>query len=387
MACLHARLRRGHDVADLVVRIGLVSPYALSAVGGVQGQVAGLALALCDRGHEVVVAAPSATGHVADHLKAHGVSVVNGGGTFSIPANGSIAPISLNPFAALRVRRAFVAAKCEVIHCHEPLAPLLSYAVVLLPPTPLVATYHRAGGGALMRLLWPIRPLFGRRFERSFAVSNAAKGFAKFVTTAEPTVVFNGMDLRALDLATPVQIDGPSIFFLGRHEERKGLSDLLHAHEQLEGVTLVIGGLGPQSEALMARFPESPTRKWLGRISDDDKYAYLRSATITCAPSLGGESFGVIVLEALAASSIAVISSLDGYREAAAGHALEFPPGEVDALRDTLREALRCAATGEGVGSASAKAAARDHGVHWSMAALAEIYEHSYAEVIEKRTR
>ncbi len=364
------------------MRIGLVSPYSLSAVGGVQGQVVGLALALKQRGHEVIVGAPSPVGPVAEHLRLKGISLIDGGGTLSIPANGSVAPISLNPLAALRVRRRFALANCDVIHCHEPLAPLLSYGLVLSPPAPLVATYHRAGGGKLLHLLAPVRPLFGRRFAASFAVSHAAKDFAKFVTSAQPTVVFNGMDLSALDAATPKVLSDQSIFFLGRHEERKGLSVLLHAHEQLGQATLLIGGSGPETEGLKRRFPESATRKWLGRISDEDKYGYLRGATITCAPSLGGESFGVIVLEALAASSIAVISALDGYREAAAGHGIEFAPGDIDGLRRALAEALQCANSGEGVGSALAKASARNHGANWSMDRLAQIYEATYAQVM-----
>jgi len=364
------------------VKVGLVSPYALSAVGGVQGQVAGLALALRQRGHQVSVAAPAITGPVAENLLQSGISLIDGGGVLAIPANGSVAPISLNPLAGLRVRRAFAKGHFDVIHCHEPLAPLLSYGLVLAPPAPLVATYHRAGGGSLMHLLWPIRPLFGRRFSKSFAVSHAAKRFAKFVTTTVPTVAFNGMDLQALEAAEPKALGNQSMFFLGRHEERKGLAVLLEAHEQLGEGILYIAGVGPQTENLQARFPESASRKWLGRLSDEDKYAYLRGAAITCAPSLGGESFGVIVLEALAASSIAVISALPGYQEAAAGHAIEFPPGDVSGLREALCQALQAARSGEGVGSRAAMQAARDHGANWSMDRLAELYEAAYGQVI-----
>jgi phosphatidylinositol alpha-mannosyltransferase len=369
------------------VKIGLISPYAFSAVGGVQGQVAGLALALQQRGHSVSVAAPSMSGSVAENLLQEGITLIDGGGVIAIPANGSVAPISLNPFAAIRVRRAFAKGNFDVIHCHEPLAPVLSYGVVLAPPVPLIATYHRAGGGRLMHLLRPIRPLFGRRFSKSFAVSQAAKGFAKFVTTADPIVVFNGMDLQALDAATPKALGDQSIFFLGRHEERKGLAVLLTAHEQLGEGILYIAGSGPETEQLQARFPESASRKWLGRLSDEDKYAYLRGAAITCAPSLGGESFGVIVLEALAASSIAVISALPGYLEAAAGHALEFPPGDVSGLSAALGTALLAAKSGEGVGSTAAREAGRAHGANWSMDRLAERYEAAYVEAIAERRR
>jgi phosphatidylinositol alpha-mannosyltransferase len=235
-------------------------------------------------------------------LEDHGVSLIDAGRVVRIPANGSVAPISLNPRAAIKVRRHFLQWRADVIHCHEPLAPLLSYALVVAPPAPLVATYHRAGGGPFMGLLKPIRPLFGRRISQSFAVSNAAKEFAAKVTTANPTVLFNGIDLSAVDRATPRDLGVSAVVFIGRHEERKGLQVLLEAHEMLGSGVLSIAGAGPQTDDLRERFPESSSRHWLGVVSDDEKYALLRGAAVTCAPALGGESFGIIVLEALAAS-------------------------------------------------------------------------------------
>ena len=369
------------------MRIGLVSPYALGEVGGVQGQVCGLAIALMRRGHDVVVAAPDPTGPVARELRSASVTLLDGGRTVGFPANGSVAPISLSPLASMRIRRGFINAAVEVIHCHEPLAPMASYATVLAPPVPLVATFHRAGGGPILKLLAPVRPLLGHQIAQSFAVSNAAKEFAHMVTTASPQVLFNGMDLQGIDRAEPISADGPTILFLGRHETRKGLQVLLEAHAPMEAVTLLIAGTGPETGSLMDRYPEAVHRHWLGRLSESDKYAYLRGADITCAPSLGGESFGVIVLEALAARSIAVVADLPGYREAAAGHAVLTTPGDVVALRNALAGALQAMREGSGVASVAAKDASRAHAQTWSLDALAARYEAAYLEVTRNARR
>ena len=367
------------------MRIGLVSPYSLAQFGGVQGQVAGLAEALTRRGHLVVVAAPEPTGGAAQRLMDQGIQLIDAGATIGIRANGSVAPVSLDLRASVAVRRALVRFGVDVVHLHEPLAPSAGYACILKPPAPLVGTFHRAGGGAKFHLLAPIRPLLGARLKRSYAVSNAALEFSAFVTTAKVEVLFNGVDLQAVETSMPLSLAHPSIGFIGRHEKRKGLAVLLEAHRELEDVTLVIAGEGPETERLMQEYPPSPTRRWLGRVSEEEKYGLLLGAEVICAPSLGGESFGVVIIEALAARSIAVASDLPGYGEAANGHALLVGPGDPVALRAALQSGVTMATSSEGLGSLASLEASAQHAASWSLEALAARYEAAYLEAIDER--
>lgn len=369
------------------MKLAIISPYALAVYGGVQGQVAGLAQALQRRGHEVAVLAPGATGPVAASLQACGVAVVNLGPVIDIAANGSVAPLCLDPRSAWRARSWCVAHAVEVVHVHEPLAPLASYALIAAPTCPLVATYHRSGGGAGFSLLQPLRGLLANRFQVSVAVSHAAADLARRVTSAPVEVLFNGADLHRFTVVSPIPVHGPTICFIGRHEHRKGLEVLLEAHARLEGVTLWIGGEGPLTSSLKERFPESETRQWLGILDDDARAARQMGAAVVCAPSLGGESFGMVVLEALAAGSIAVVSDLEGYREALGGHGLLVEPGKVDALTEALRRALDDHARGDGLASLSAMDAARAHASSWSLDLLAERYDERYATAVERAKR
>jgi phosphatidyl-myo-inositol alpha-mannosyltransferase len=363
------------------VKIGVVCPYALSLYGGVQGQVAGLASTYAAAGHEVTVVAPAANGPVADALRHRGVRVIDAGRTVGIPANGSVAPIALSPAAAVRVRRGLVAAGVEVVHVHEPLAPVAAWGLLLAPLAPMVATFHRSGGGGWLRVLAPVRPLVGRAFAESFAVSPPAATFARLVTSAPTQVLFNGIELPPERAS--LQRSTSQVAFIGRHEHRKGLEVLLRAHDGLAGVDLVIAGAGPETEDLRARFPETTTRHWLGVIDDDQKRALLSTADVVCLPSLGGESFGVVVLEALAAGAVTVVSAIDGYTQAANGHALLVPPGDPDALRETLAAAAAMATSGTGHGSERARGAARAHATTWSMEALGGKYLEVYQRVID----
>ena len=244
----------------------------------------------------------------------------------------------------------------------------------------MVATFHRSGGGGWLRLLAPVRPLAGRAFDASFAVSPSAATFARLVTTATAEVLFNGIELPPA--RGPRHAPLPTIAFIGRHEHRKGLEVLLRAHDALSDVDLVIAGAGPETEALRAQFPETQHRRWLGVVDDDQKRTLMSTADVVCLPSLGGESFGVVVLEALAAGAVTVASAIDGYTQAANGHALLAPPGDPDGLREVLAEAVAMAVSGTGHASPTARGAARAHAENWSMDALSARYLEVYRTVI-----
>jgi phosphatidylinositol alpha-mannosyltransferase len=168
----------------------------------------------------------------------------------------------------------------------------------------------------------------------------------------EYLLLFNGIEIDRFAKAPPwdatargggEQTDGPVIFFVGRHEPRKGLDILLTALRYLPAdVRVWIGGDGPETTALQAQHTGDPRLEWLGRISDDEKASRLRAADVFCAPSLRGESFGVVLLEAMAARTPIVASDLDGYRNVArsGADALLVPPGDPVALGGALREVI-----------------------------------------------
>jgi phosphatidylinositol alpha-mannosyltransferase len=364
------------------LRIALVCPYSLSRPGGVQGQVTGLSRVLTERGHRVTVFAP------VDNLgdAPDGIDLVVSGTSVPVPSNGSRAPVSLSPLAVVRAVIALRRGRYDVVHVHEPFAPGLPYGLLVAPGIPpLVATFHRSGSSFLYSLLGPVAKLAARRLTIRCAVSEAARQTAAEAIGGHYEVLFNGVEIDRFGQAEPWPKDGPTVLFLGRHEARKGLRVLLEAFEALQGpgkAVLWIAGDGPETEELQKRFPESPEVRWLGVLSEDEKVQRLAAADVLCAPSLGGESFGMVLLEAMAAGTQVVASDIDGYRAAVGSAGVLVPPGDVTALAHALEGAL--AATEEGTTGgegdirsarlASASARAED----WSMNHLAERYEGLY---------
>src|SRR5205085_187256 len=153
----------------------------------------------------------------------------------------------------------------------------------------------------------------------------------------------NGIDVSRHQAAEPWPTDGPTVFFVGRHEPRKGLDVLLAAAGALPaGVRVWVAGEGPDTPALRERFAGEARVEWLGRIDDTEKLRRLRGAQVLCAPALRGESFGIVLLEGMAAGALVVASAIDGYRNVATDgvDALLVPPGDPAALAAALTRAL-----------------------------------------------
>jgi phosphatidylinositol alpha-mannosyltransferase len=365
------------------MKIGMLSPYSLSRPGGVQGQVIGLSHALRALGHTVIVMAPDDLEQGAD--RDSGDKFVLGTPT-SVRSNGSVAPVSFSFLAAHRVLRYVRQSSFDVVHIHEPLAPMASYGLVLRHPVPMVGTFHRAGVSRWVPVLKPLVRLVGSRMQVRVAVSEAARETGVQSSGGEFEVLFNGVDMERFASATPTKDpEGrPTVLFLGRHETRKGLSVLLDTFARIERpAVLWVAGDGPGSEVQRRRHPESDRVKWLGMLSDDEVAARLDGADVLCAPSLYGESFGMVVIEGLAAGCSVVASDLEGYRSAAGGHAELVPPGDVAALSRALGVALADAVEGSGRSSADAPKAAWEHAQEWSMDTLAERYVATYQRAIE----
>ena len=361
--------------------VALVCPYSLSRPGGVQGQVVGLARSLGARGHRAVVFAPvDDPADVPD-----GCEVVVTGRSVALPANGSLAPVALSPVAARRGLEALRWLGPDVVHLHEPFAPGLTYAVLAAGRRPpVVGTFHRSGGSALYAVLGPLARRLARRLDLRVAVSEAAASTARGALGGTYDVLFNGVETDRYGVE-PWPTAGPTVLFLGRHEERKGLAVLLEAWDRVVGsgaapaATLWVAGDGPETAALRERHPGGPGRHWLGVLGEVEKDRRLVAADVLAAPALGGESFGLVLLEGMAAGTVVVASDIDGYRDAAGGCAVLVPPGDPSALAEALVGVL------DGTVAADRErwlARAAERAAGWSMAALAGRYEERYRSLV-----
>lgn len=317
------------------LRVGLVCPYSMSAPGGVQDQVTGLARSLTRMGHFAEVIAPGR----CDHADVESVGV---GRSHAYAANGSMAPLALQPSAAMRTIAAIHRGEFDVLHLHEPMAPGITLPALMTRGTPIVGTFHAAGDRTPYP--WFASPLrmLAQRLDARVAVSDSARDLAAQFLGGTYDVLFNGIDLGPYIGAAPPRTTEPSVLFLGRHDPRKGLEVALRASQQLPPeVLLYVAGDGPDTAELQRSHRGSRVR-WLGRISDTDKVRRLRSVWALCAPSLHGESFGIVLLEAMAAGTPIVASDLPGYRSLShdGAAALLSAPGDVDGLAESLSIAL-----------------------------------------------
>ncbi len=314
----------------------MICPYSLSIPGGVQAQVLGLSRELRRGGHEVRVLGPC-DGPPPESF------VTPLGDSLPTAANGSVAPLAPDPSASLRTLRALRDEAFDVVHVHEPLAPGPAITSVTLHTAPTVGTFHAAGRSTSYRVLSPmLRRLMGR-IDHKVVVSKDALALVHGYLGGEYETLFNGVETTEIRATAPRRSERPAIFFLGRHEERKGLGVLLAALDGIDlDVSCWIAGIGPDTNRLRAGYADDPRLEWLGRISDADKLARLRGASVFCAPSLHGESFGVVLIEAMAAGTPVVASALDGYRNVATDgrDAVLTPPGDVEALRNAIRRLL-----------------------------------------------
>jgi phosphatidylinositol alpha-mannosyltransferase len=355
------------------MRIGMVCPYSLTIPGGVQMQVLGLAHQLRELGHAVQVLAPS-DGPPPE------AAVTPLGKSIPFATNGSVAPIAPDPSAAIRTIRALRNERFDVLHVHEPLVPGPSLTALLAADAPVVGTFHRAGASTAYALLKPIVKRIANRIDVRVAVSEDARRTAFDGIGGTYTVLFNGIDVDRFASATPWPTEGPTVFFFGRHESRKGLAVLLDARHALgDDVTFWIGGSGPETDALKERVGDDPRVQWLGRVSDEELASRLAGADIACLPSLHGESFGVVLLEAMAAGTAIVASDLPGYRAVARPdeHAVLVPPDDASALGLALKELLADPAR-----RAALVETGRSRAEDFAMPKLAHAYSEIYASLV-----
>lgn len=273
-----------------------------------------------------------------------GVSIT--GRSIPIPANGSIAPLAFGPDAASGVRKALLRFAPDVIHLHEPLIPSLSLLALSRATSPCVGTFHAAADSSIgYRLGQPILRLAARKLAVRSAVSDAARELIRRYLPGEYHLTPNGVDVARFADADPADVGpGKKILFLGRLERRKGLEVLIQAMTRFRDradIELLVAGSGPEERDLRALAERLLVNaRFLGRVDEATKASLFKRADVYCAPGLGGESFGIVLVEAMAAGTPVVCSDLPGFKAVAAGAAVLVTPGNAGLLADGLKRVL-----------------------------------------------
>ena len=348
------------------MRVGLVCPYSWDIPGGVQAHVRDLAEALLDMGHRVSVLAP------ADDDTPLPPYVVGAGRAVPVRYNGSVARLQFGLVSATRVRRWLRDGEFDVLHVHEPVAPSLSLLAVMQAGGPIVATFHTSNPrsrslSVAQNMLQP----FLERIRGRIAVSAAARKVQVEHLGGDAVEIPNGVAVARFAAAGPLPgypRRGGTVGFVGRYDEpRKGMPVLLAALALLApdrpDLRLVVAGRG-EPEELIESLPPALTDRvvLLGQVSEDDKARMLFSVDVYCAPNLGGESFGIILLEAMAAGAPIVASDLEAFRRVladgtGAGSAgVLFRTGDSDDLARALAEVLDSPSRRRALAAAGSKA-------------------------------
>lgn len=319
------------------LRVGIVCPYSLDVPGGVQAHVVDLARALRTLGHTVEVLAP-ADGDVPEFVTSTGRAV-------SVPYNGSVARIAFGPVSFTRVRRWLAEHTFDVLHIHEPTTVSVSALALMAAEGPIVVTFHTSTerSRVLTAFRGVARPLMEKVTAR-IAVSPLARRVQVEHLGGDAVEIPNGVDVALFAGGERVP-RGRAVGFVGRFDEpRKGMPVLLDALRLLApDVRLVVVGRGDVDALRDAAGPELAGRlDVLGPVDDPAKAAALRSLDVFCAPQLGGESFGMVLTEAMAAGAPVLASDLDAFRsvlgDPPAG--VLFPTGDAAALARELAALL-----------------------------------------------
>jgi phosphatidyl-myo-inositol alpha-mannosyltransferase len=305
------------------MRIGIACPYSWDVPGGVQQHIRDLAEALIGLGHDVSVISPADDDKPLPHY------VVPAGKAVPVPYNGSVARLAFGPLSVSRVRRWVKEGNFDVLHVHEPAAPSLSLLACWVASGPIVATVHTAMPRSRVLLAaYPVLRSALEKIDGRIAVSEAARTTLVEHLGGDAVLIPNGVATHRYRTAEPLDGwpgEGGSIGFLGRMDEpRKGLQVLLKAFEilapQRAGLRLLVAGPGDADEA-RHKLPDHIRDRvvFLGEVTERQKIRVLHSVDVFCSPNTGGESFGIVTAEAMAAGAPIVASDIEAFRQVLRG--------------------------------------------------------------------
>ncbi|MBI2836415.1 MAG: glycosyltransferase family 4 protein [Chloroflexi bacterium] len=334
------------------MKIALVSPYDFAYPGGVANHIANLDRHLCRMGHEVKVIAPASRA-----ISVFGDRFIPIGRPRPIPASGSISRITLSLMLADRIKDVLRDERFDIVHLHEPFMPMLCSAVLRFSNSANVGTFHAFDGSPGYHLGWPIGlAMLKRRCQKlhgRIAVSEPAWQFASKHVPGNFEIIPNGVDLKNLSPdVRPIDefMDGKlNILFLSRLERRKGLDYLLRAYDQVKAdipnSRLIVVGPGTSLRWRYERWVRHKGLKdvvFVGYVSEEDKPRYFKTADVFCVPATGRESFGVIMVEAMAMGKPIVATNIPGYASVVTHgkEGLLVPPKNVPQLAEALLTVL-----------------------------------------------
>lgn len=319
------------------MRVAIVCPYAIDRPGGVQAQAIQLVHWLREAGHDAWLIAPGYSGGPERTIYL--------GRSIEVPGNGAVAPISAKPTVRRRLTRALAGA--DVVHLHEPLIPMASLTALRAETAPKVGTFHAEVGRFASSVYWIGRP-FLRQWASRLAVATAVSPIAAAAVqdlVTDIRIIPNGIDVASYRM--PVPRHPRRVIFLGRDDQRKGLDVLLEAWPSIRwhmpGAELIVVGCSR---------PPLPGVQFLGQVSEEEKRRHLASSAVLVAPNLYGESFGIVLVEAMAAGCAVVASALPAFQHVLGDTGMVVPPGESATLAiavtrllldDELRERISAA--------------------------------------------
>ncbi|HXF98536.1 MAG TPA: glycosyltransferase family 4 protein [Gaiellaceae bacterium] len=368
------------------MKVGIVVPFSWSFWGAVVEHAELQAQALAERGHEVRLLMGNDppgqfTRVLHPRLGRHGdppANVIPLGRSVIVPANGSLPNIVLSPRAFGRLRRALERERFDVLHLHEPMTPAICVAALVLARSPIVATFHASGELGWMRLGRPLWGFLIERIDHRIAVSERARASQERWLPGEYEILPNGV---LVPEEAPAGGREHRVVFVGRHEPRKGLQVLLRAWPEIRrrtGLRLTVAGADPLAVRLLLarlRIPDEGIDV-VGFLTQESLTRALLSAKALVAPSLGQESFGMVLARAFACALPAVASDIPGYREVLEPEAsLAVPPGDPWALASAVEALVADEPRRERMGEAARALAVERYA--WPMLArrLEQIYE------------
>ncbi len=374
------------------MKIALVSPYDFSVPGGVVKHIHYLEKHLREMGHQVKIIAPCSRedAPLSEYLIKASSLVVG------IPSSGSVARVSISPLVYKKAKKILEQENFDVVHIHEPLTPMLPIAVLRHSKAINIGTFHayRPGPHPVLEYSDILARRLAKKLDGRIAVSRAAREYISRYLPGDYRIIPNGVDLELFEArAKPIErfCDGrPNVLFVGRLEKRKGFNVLLEAfkvvrEEVPEARLLVVGAFDDDDKKPFIEFIRRNRIhgvRFIGRVPEDELPRYYYTCDVFCAPSLGYESFGMVLVEAMATGKPVVASAIPGYTEVVKSGAegILVPPGDPQALARAIVHLLKNPQLRAIMGELGKKKAAR---YSWRQVA-SEVVEY-YREVAERK--